>query len=400
MDNFINKKVNCKIGSMIFCGAIISSGFFPFVPVLTDYGIYPFLTLYVLSLCCFLICFAKNPFLDKVSIIILFFLLYLMLNMAVAHLNYVSINDWFRGLVPFLFLVGYLLANKLFHKGICQIYNAIWLACCFWMLRLFILSGTAIFDIFNGSLARLSYVSTDTLVPFGMVGFVLTLYHENLKKNYKVLFSFLFFFVVFVSGYRSQILLIIIVLLFFMKNNVSKKIILVFIVLVLPLTISQLPKITAYKAIAERFSNIGEEKGGVRENEMRYAISNFLDSPLLGKGLSFPVPIEVTRDINTMARFETDEVRYMHNIVGYFLMDTGLIGFAFLVIFWMKCLSKIFKYFKLLRSLNYFSGVSIAWLCLSAFFLVSASFRQVQTVFLFSIMSFVILRYSPRQVPC
>lgn len=74
----------------------------------------------------------------------------------------------------------------------------------------------------------------------------------------------------------------------------------------------------------EQEENITDGSVGPRIIEYKVAISNWKESPIIGKGIGF--------------RWKSDEVEYgepvmfMHNMVVYLLMDTGLLGMVFLVL--------------------------------------------------------------------
>ena len=74
----------------------------------------------------------------------------------------------------------------------------------------------------------------------------------------------------------------------------------------------------------EQEENIKDGSVGPRIIEYKVAISNWKESPIIGKGIGF--------------RWKSDEVEYgepvmfMHNMVVYLLMDTGLLGMVFLVL--------------------------------------------------------------------
>jgi hypothetical protein len=76
----------------------------------------------------------------------------------------------------------------------------------------------------------------------------------------------------------------------------------------------------------------------VRVGEIRIAIANFLDDPLLGKGLGFQY-------VRSMYWGGGETVGYVHNMVAYMLMTMGVVGLAgYLWIFWvwLKMVKKSF----------------------------------------------------------
>lgn len=375
------------------CGAL------PFVPAVNDLGIYPFSILFCLLLASSILRFIKNPVIDKTSALIVAFLTYLTINYWIAALYNTSFLDWLRGLAPFLFFTAYIFARQADDDEGNTLYHAIWLACVVWLIRMTILVGSAIQDLATGAVGRLSHISTDTLVPFGMVGFILTLYDPQSSGRKKFVFSSLFFVAVILAGYRSQILMCCAILAIWAKLYYPTRILMAAPLLsALAVYLARL-ELSILDSIAMRFSNIANEKGGVRDNELQYAIKNFLESPLIGKGLSYPIPVGLTRDATMADLLTSDYVRYMHNIIGYFLMNTGIVGTLFLFAIWTSGFIAIFKQRRKFNKDYFFSGIAVAWICLSVFFLVSASYRQIQTIFIFSTMLFLLTSSHKRSDP-
>jgi len=380
-------------GSLLFLGAISLSGFLPYVPEVDDILVYPFLFAFGGNFMLWLLLLSYKPKLDRYSILIIIFILYLCMNYFVAAIYEISASDWFRGIVPFIFFLGYPLASKFSSQSPNRLYQAIWLATLFWLIRLLLIVGMTLIDITSGSFGRLTHIATETLIPFGMVGFIITLYNEKLPIFIKLGLSGIFLIVVMMAGYRSQIILCLLVLLIWARiNRPIRAILLIPVVFYLIISAHNLDH-PVVNLTTSRFTNILKETEGTRKKELEYAFSNFLESPMLGKGLSYPVPVQFTRDKEMLATFDVNYVRYSHNIIGYFLMDTGLIGITLLGVLWLGVFHRILHLRNKLKSNPQLSGIILSWLTLSAFFLVSASFRQIQTIFLFSTMMHIITKH-------
>lgn len=367
-----------------FLPSIVTAGSMPFVPMPDDIAVYPFAALFFLSFLAALLIFIESRILYWSDILVLGFFYLFVCNSMVAISEGTSFQNWFRAVFPFLFLSALFFYRRAM-PVLSSVFFCIWLGCVFWLARLLYLSGSALLDVTSGSLARLSYVATETLIPLGMLGFVLTIYATFLRRSVLIFFALLFLLVVMFAGYRSQLLLCGLALVFRLKLYRPSGLFLLgpFFLIFSILAYNYLPSVTV---TVDRLAFASDEVNGVRGAELNYALDKFSESPLLGKGLGYPIPVHVTRDEKMQSELGVAEVRYMHNIFGYFAMNTGLIGiFAiFLLIFVVGVLS-----FRNVMSGagDLYVGFFVGWLVLLIFFFVSASFRQVQTIFYFSLIS-------------
>ena len=376
--------------------AIAASGALPFVPDIADAGVYPFAILFCIASILALYKTKKNASIDLTSGCIILFLIYLLFNSIIAASHNTSLSDWLRGIAPFLFLLGYPIAIKLHKSNLKSIYQAIWLASTLWLLRLTILAASSFNELVSGNVSRLSHISTETLIPFGMIGFILTLHHFSLNRIEKIIFSIAFLTAIVLAGYRSQIAICALAVFIWGKFYRPNRFIIFSPLIAAGIYYLLQLDISIIDAIISRFQNISQEKGGVRDNELQFALANFYDSPLYGKGLSFPIPVELTRDDTMADLLDKQSVRYIHNVVGYFLMNTGIIGTLIFLIIWGSGTKEIYKWRKHYGKNNIFSGTSTAWIALSVFFLISASYRQIQTMLIFSAMLFILKKTNLR----
>lgn len=380
--------------SRIFLISIWCTGLLPFVPQIDDPAVYLFGIAFSVVGGLAAVEFIRAPRLDRYGFCIFLFLLYLIGNSLVALINNVGLDDWFRGFAPFIFFTTYIIAEKVYIGAYEQLHSAIWIASLLWAGRLIFSAGAAVFDVLGGNLGRLSYVATEALIPFGMVGFVLSLSHLGLGKMQRYGFAAIFFLLVVMIGYRSQIAICVIVLIAWIFIYGSAKATFVIALAAIPFCVIFFDGINlpVLGSAFGRFETISEEKTGVRSSELGYALEKFQESPVLGKGLSFPIPVELTREGEILGSFEVSEVRYMHNIAGYFLMDTGIVGFALISVLFYFVARKIGKNWRRLKKSPHLMGIALAWISISIFFFVSASFRQVQTIAIYSLMSYMIIK--------
>jgi hypothetical protein len=120
-----------------------------------------------------------------------------------------------------------------------------------------------------------------------------------------------------------------------------------------------------------RFSELSNESESGRAMELKYAWNNFLESPLFGKGIGYQVPTEITTSglDELLAREFPKTVGYLHNVVGYFLINIGFIGTVFYLIFF---------FYHLISSLSVLPiWLLMTFLFIFLFVLVEATFRLI-----------------------
>lgn len=353
----------------------ISLGCLYFVPQILDISSIIFIVLYTIF---FLLTIIKKKFyhLNFLSILILLFLAYLLtINFFVAYINATEITFFIRGLIPFLFLSFYLNLNSI-NLSSYKLWNMILTTCSVWLFGIILKDYQYFPSVLRGDIGRLTHIDINLLTPFGLIGYVLSIYSKHIKFIYKIFLSISFLTIIILSGYRSQLLIVIMITLFHSRKILSIKSISILASLLISFLIILYNSPELINNITRRFYS--ENVDDVRKNEILFSIEQFVDAPLFGKGLAFPIPVSQTRGAVMGSLFNENEVRYIHNIFFYFLMDTGIIG-TFLIVtillFPLKDFLQIFKKKNLILE-----GASMCLLSLIAFFLVSASFRQIQTI--------------------
>ena len=134
------------------------------------------------------------------------------------------------------------------------------------------------------------------------------------------------------------------------------------------------------EGLRSRFQGLSNEQESSRVLEWRYAISQLESSPLIGKGMGWQVPSEITfKGIEVPEGFTVPEsVGYVHNFIAYFLMTLGILGLFF---------------YAVVQLLPWMVGSKTSWAriaitVLFVFCLVEATFRLVQ----FNILLLVLWR--------
>lgn len=379
-----------RIGKIIRILISLALGFLSFVPGALD----PAALLLVFSLClyAFYVLSQRSSLLiiSSYGLIVIAFVLYLVLaNSLIALMDSREISVISRGLVPFVFFLTFILfwSDNTFDKK--SAYDSVWLSAVFWLLNILIFHFVDILRVLSGELERLSYVVTDVLIPFGVIGFVLTLYKRDLSLYCKGALILLFGGLVFVSGYRSQVLMLAAVVLF--HYRVWKRVTGFVFVLIMFFCLGVLYQLgfPVVETLVNRMSgSAGDE---VRKAELLFAFSQFFDSPIFGKGLAVQVPVELTRPESYVGNFKSPFVPYIHNVIGYFLMNAGVVGaVGILLILCIPIAKSVEAWLGGARSYN--EGVLITLCLLFVFFMVSASFRQIQMIVVISMLVCFVLK--------
>lgn len=375
--------------SLLRFSLAVSLGVLPFVPSLLDPA--AICLMVALGIYSGLILFKKGRVgINYYGIYIVFFVGYLVfVNSLISFVYDKNLAVFFRGVVPFLFFLFFTVFwndGRLTDKAA---YDLAWVASIAWLVKIFLFHAFDVFRVLSGELARLSYVVSDVLIPFGLVGFVLTLYKSGLNGAVRFLLLAGFGGVIILSGYRSQFLMMVAVLLFYLR--VWKSLLGMGLALVLFLIIGflYLEGFPVIEVLVSRMS--GSAGDSVRGAELDFAFSKFYESPIFGLGLTVPVPVELTRPDYVTELFEKDTVPYIHNFLGYFLMNTGVIGTGgiLLALCWPLFMSGVYW---LKGDGLHNEGVFIVLFLLIVFFSVSASFRQIQIIIVFMLLAVFVFK--------
>jgi len=293
---------------------------------------------------------------------------------------------WFRGAVPFLFLLAFFPFVDVAKREPQSLINAVHIASVLWLAKVAVMSGAGIAAVLAGEAQRLTQATEDwgTLtLPFGFIGLICSLFNNApFARRLRWLLAPAFTLVALLTVYRSQLLIVTAVWMVYLVGLGARRMLGITVTLC-ALAAASMPYLLGLgliQNIAERFSEVAGELGGSRMAEIRFAFRNFLESPLFGKGLGYPVPAEVTffGDVQAMREAGVDSVGYVHNAVAYMAMDLGLIGLVcfFGFIFgnrWWRRRPTDLRLSSLWVIAVLGLGTLLAWI------LVEASFRQIQS---------------------
>lgn len=367
--------------------------------------------IFILLLIPFLLNSRKNTELSISGFGVISFLLICVLSVFWIIDPTTEIYDWFRQLVPYIFLLllfvfpqkSYLDAQyvvKCFH------YSALY----FVLVNLFYFIIEAGFDFI--AVSRLTYLNFNFVIPIAFIACMFAIFESPFKSLLaKCLYISLMLFVIIGSGYRSQILLILFTtFVAVLLRRDFRRLLLFFVFLAILPIIVNLLDLSILNDLVSRFETISNEsRDNSRLYEIEYALDAFAKSPIFGNGLGHSIPVSVIffDDLNIFYELQTDRVRYIHNVWAYLLMDLGLFGLlTFLgifirpIIFGLSCHSGLQQGNPVKTT-----AFSLAWVIvmLLIYSTVEAVYRQIQFNILaaaFLAAIYGVMAYSKKSVRC
>lgn len=262
------------------------------------------------------------------------FLMMVLLSAVVASLWSTPLNLWARGALPFLFLATVFPWLDLAGQHAAFLMNALHTSAIVWLVKIVAITGTVMPAVIRGEYERLTHATEDwgsLTLPFGLVGLALTLFNPDPRAmRWRWLLAAPFTVIAFLAVYRSQIMIVSLLWLYFLwtRPRRVRRRTAVFLTLVAAVFAGALAATPLGGALIYRFSEASALGESSRALEIRYALEQFVESPLIGKGLGHQVPAEITfaGDWKTIAAAGVDSVGYIHNIAAYLLMDLGMVG--------------------------------------------------------------------------
>lgn len=286
-------------------------------------------------------------------------------------------NGWepsIRGMVPFIFLgIWYPLSRKL-PSSESYVARAILFASVVWLIKILSLAAVAYFDGLGVHTMRLTLTVVDSVLPFALVAIpILCFADTGLSKTSRLILIALFLLVVVWSGYRSMLLIIAAMLLYasLKRFGIGKTLAVIALSLAgIGIWDQQLSDESMLGQLRSRFETVEDEIYSGRALEWQYALEQFRDSPIVGRGFGWQVPSWITFEGMVLPDdFEIpDSAGYVHNFIAYFLMDVGIIGAVLYILLLLGSLASGWKTI----------WIRIAILALMTFCLVEATFRLIQ----------------------
>ncbi|MEQ8450897.1 MAG: O-antigen ligase family protein [Alphaproteobacteria bacterium] len=357
---------------------------------------------------------------NVVSYALLAFLASIAISLPVALANGTTVFDWaFRAAVPLSLMGVFFLVPIETEEGQSTVLRVILAACVAWAaLSIWQLSGRT--DLIWSY--RWTSLANNMIVPFNLVAVAILLFGRNLVSPRMTWLLLIVFGLLTVGGgYRSHILIVIGLLVAFAVSlpfvteyrRRATPVVLIAALSIAPFYVSGMwmqnmevgeyeEKIAAENPPAAKPDEpeappatkappaaiVKVEAGipwlrkflgsrdGSRVLEIEYAYRNFMESPLVGKGLAFPIPSEIHfyNNLDYLRRLEAaygktyPRVYMMHNFPASIAMTMGLMGLASLGVFFIGLLVHALKggataapAFAAIAAICVFSLISAAW---------------------------------------
>jgi len=321
----------------------------------------------------------RRPAKNRASAALTVFYLSLAISLPFSLASGVTPNEWVRAAVPFGFLAVYALFPALSPRDCQFILRSILFAVVCWLVKTL---GSSVGEFASGEFQRITYVNGEFGVPFVMVGLPLLLFWGmRQKKLASMLLAAVLLLVVIATGYRSQALLVAALwIAYIVRQKRRRRFLLAAGTAAVALAAFSTFAATTFGAgYLSRFKGLDEEVQSSRAVEILYALTKFAESPLLGKGLGYPVPIAVNQfgvAVSARGDQQADHVGYVHNVWLYLAMDLGLLGLIAYIGFFATAI------FSGLRRDRRKSDVMVAAvatvLILLGYFTAEGAFRQIQ----------------------
>ncbi len=259
-------------------------------------------------------------------------------SLPMAIWNGVSLRDWlFRGSAPLLFMFVYFILPLRSNSDI-QFVRKTLIMCCF------VWAGKIIWSVNLAEVmaVRWTTMNRDLFLPYNLVAVSSFLLEpERYRLAVRVPGILLFVVLTVGGGFRTQLVLLFVLISVSLLNPRKRFSLTPLLATVVLAGAAYLYTSTGGgQSALVRFLDLPREVNSSRAKEIEFAAERFLESPIFGKGLGYPIPVNVTfygregylygiRGGNT----EYEYVTYLHNSVMFVLMTLGLLGLTGMSLF-------------------------------------------------------------------
>jgi len=318
---------------------------------------------------------ARLTLADRRSKFGLAFVLFCGISLFTLVDNGYGLYEWFRAIIPFAFFLTLLYLPRLNADERRWLARTLFNACLIWLGKIIVQTILLVFEGSDVLSVRLTFRVIDSVLPFPLVAVPYLLFVDRSFSNlvrWSLLMLILYMYVW--IGYRAGLVLIALVFLFYTFINLKR-----FGVIqigLLSMMVAGLISMGAFSSFSllDRFDSLSQERDSSRELEWVYAIEQFRSSPIIGKGLGWQVPADITfYGVEDTEGTQAASVGYVHSAIAYFAMNLGLIGL-------LLYLGTVMPSLAIRRGddLMLFSSVALGLLLLYGS--TQASFRLIQTV--------------------
>ena len=333
----------------------------------------------------------EEPASRKTAAALALFFCSIALSLPVALSNGVPPGEWVRGALPFCFLLVYLIFPPLTAADGRSILGGLLFAVLCWLIKNL---GRSLGEFLGGDASRITAINSDFGIPFALAGLPLLLFFASRKRPLtSAAFSFSLLLLVIASGYRSQAILAILLWLVFVAWQKPRlRLLLGAGTLIASAAVFAWAAGSSFSSgYLSRFQDLETEAVSSRAVEALYAVQKFRESPLVGKGLGFPVPIAITTFglAEAPPPDQPDHVGYIHNLWLYLCMDLGVAGLlGYLAFFGTAAAAGLRRNAR--KDLRF--AAAAALVTLLAYCTVEASFRLIQINLVFAALCAVLTK--------
>lgn len=367
-------------------------GLLPFVPSFTSVVSLAFVLVYVVFVCHVVLRKSRGVKLDFMGVSVLVFcFFFLPVFTLVSILMGNAVEEVIRASVPFYFIVTYVFFLQDAEHFAENASKYIVVSGLAWAGGVLLKYPSEFFSALTGGIARLTYVSSELLVPLGMVSIVVLLYEKRMGVVLRLVLVACLSLLVLVSGYRSQMALIVMAVLFSQRNIFKFR---SFVFLFLFAFSGALFLYLSPHYLDLMMSRFQYSAGDdVRASEIAYASHVFSLSNVFGGGFGTQVPLALTRPESVLVNFDSSYVSYIHNFFWYVLMTSGVFGVFFFSLVLLPMVVSVFRRLVVIRNFRDVEGAVVCLVVIFTYFQVSASFRQIQMWVIICLLA-VVVNYS------
>jgi hypothetical protein len=338
----------------------------------------------------------KKPKSRATAIALSVFFASILLSFPIALSNGVPPGEWVRGALPFCFLLVYLLFPALGAKDGQFVLGTLVFTVLCWLVKNL---ARSLGEFAAGGASRITYLNADFGIPFALVGLPLLLFFVSRRRPLtSAIFGVCLLLLVIATGYRSQAIIAVALWVAYVALQRRRRR-LIFGVATLAVGAAAFTVFAGSRFGDEylaRFGDFESEVQSSRAVEALYAVQKFRQSPLVGKGLGFPVPIAINSFGVTDAPppDQPDHVGYIHNVWLYLLMDLGVIGLAaYLALFGSVVMAGLRR--KAREDVQIAAAATLVALLI--YFTVEAAFRVIQVNLVLGSLCAVLAKSEPDQ---
>lgn len=314
---------------------------------------------------------------DARTFAMLVFVLYASVSVFTLMSNGWGIEQWLRGVTPFIFFILAVFLPKLTGRDRQWLAHALFVAGLCWLIRIL---ATAVFlQITEGGIfsARLTFNVADSVLPYPLIMVPYLLYVNTLFKAWQrwlllVVVAYTYVWI----GYRIGLVLISVPFAIYFLERLRRFNLFSIVLIVAGFFLFYRYGVFGSFGLTDRFADLNNDVQGSRQLEWAYALDSFRESPIIGKGVGWQVPTSITFfGVEDTGGPVAAYVGYVHSSFAYMAMTLGVIGIA---LYFFSVLPR--PYPRQLARGDWFAFLSLTLLV--AFCLTQASYRTIQVVLL------------------